>query len=83
MQIEEQGPTSVFNGPMGAASTRLAKSITFLAASTFTSLTFMYDAAEPGAANPNVPTYPVLSQIRDVKSFRLLTGACVVIFYAN
>jgi len=78
---EDRGPTSIFSGAMAAVTTRNVKSMRFLAASTFTSLTFMYDAADPNQVNPNVPTYPALAEINDVKSFRLLTGAIEVNFY--
>lgn len=83
MTDETTGPQDVFTGPMGAVVTRRVRSMTFLAASTFTSIAFMFPSGEATAAAPATPTYPALLEIENLKSFRLLTGSAIVTFYAN
>jgi hypothetical protein len=84
MISEEQiGPTDVFTGPMASAVTRRVKSMKFITASTFTSISFMFTSGEALAASATAPTYPAILEIENIKSFRLLTGSAIVVFYSN
>lgn len=76
------GPVEFWDGPMGAVVTRKTKVIKVMEEATFTTLTMQFPAtpATSGAANPNALTYPALAEIRDVASFRLLTGSIQVIY---
>lgn len=79
---DELGPVEFWDGPMAAVVTRKVKLIKVVETATFTTLTMQFPAtpATTGAANPNALTYPSLAEIRDVASFRLLTGSIHVIY---
>lgn len=79
---DQLGPVEFWNGPMGAVVVRKTKVINVLADATFTTLTMQFSAtpATAGAANPSALTFPALAEIRDVASFRLLTGSIQTIY---
>lgn len=79
---DELGPVEFWDGPMGAVVTRKVKLLKVVEEATFTSLTMQFPAtpATAGAANPSTMTFPALAEIRDVASFRLLTGSIQVIY---
>lgn len=79
---DQLGPTEFWDGPMGAVVARKTKLIKVVETATFTTLTMQFPAtpATAGAADPNALTYPALAEIRDVASFRLLTGSIQAIY---
>lgn len=79
---DELGPVEFWDGPMAAVVTRKVKLLKVLEDATFTSLTMQFPAtpATTGAANPSAIAFPALAEIRDVASFRLLTGSIQVIY---
>jgi hypothetical protein len=81
---EQLGPTDVFTGPMATAITRRVKSMKVITNVTFTSLSFIFTSGEAQAVNPATSiTYPALFEFENIKSFRLLTGSAIVVFYSN
>jgi hypothetical protein len=82
--LQALGPTEFFTGAMNAVIVRNVKEIHCLGAVTFTTLTFQFPAGtvSPAPVNPNTITYPVLSVLSYIESFRLLTGSIQVIYEA-
>lgn len=87
MQIQtlyDQGPTDLFTGPMASAINRRVKKMLIVTNATFTApLTFMYTSGEGQAVTASGITFPALLVLNDIKSFRLLTGTALVVFYAD
>jgi hypothetical protein len=82
-ETDEAGPQDVFTGPMAAVITRRVKRMFILSNATFTSMAYMFPSGEALAVPTTTPTYPALTELRNIKSFRLLTGSALVVFYAS
>lgn len=77
------GATEFFTGAGTVVVSRKAKLIKMLAASTFTTLTMQFPAtpASVDAVTGETPrSFPPLYELRDVSTFRLLTGQIQVIY---
>lgn len=82
---DQLGPVEFWKGAMGAVVTRRTKVVKIMEAAAFTTLTMQFPAtpATAGAVNPSTLSFPPLAEIRDVASFRLLSGAIQVIYAAG
>ena len=76
------GATEFFAGAGTVTVTRKAKVIKMLEASTFTVLTMQFPAtpAATDAVAGTTRTFPATTELRDVATFRLATGAIQVIY---
>lgn len=79
---DKLGPVEFWKGAMAAVITRKTKVIIVMETAVFTTLTMQFPAtpATTGAVNPSTLTFPALAEIRDVASFRLLSGSIQTIY---
>lgn len=80
---ENLGQTEFFDGAMTATVTRNTLKIVVLETAVFETLEMMYPGDHAEAADPADITFPALTELYHVKSFKLDSGSIQAIYYAS